>query len=409
MSFHRTAIPKLQRGVSIVEALVAFLILAFGMLALAGMQISLRGGSDIARQRSEAVRLAQEKMEHLRDFEQIASATGRDAYNDIASEGVTNVTGYASNTTYAVATIVSPSTDPDRKDLRVTVTWSDRTGTTQNVMLDSVIAGINPALSGRLTINPETYSPTRLPRDRAINIPYPAVDQGDGTSRITAPGGTRALYFSNGNGDVVRRCDIVSGNDANCQSTEGFIISGYVQFGPPTGNQNQVNSAVVSPDGNARKVGLTFQGLSADVASYECFNDSTNQPTGWVAAAGQTYIAYICAIYGDNDSSTDFTFDGSLRLSTDGTWSIGSSPASGDFEARVCRYSFDYDQDNTSTRTANDNNEHPDPYVDVDANLLNQNFYVIPLGRSCPTDNEYPHPFTTPPKYANYNTASIQP
>lgn len=396
-----------QRGVSVIEALVAFLVMAFGMLALAGMQITLRGGSDIAKQRSEAVRLAQEKMERLRDFEQLATATGRDAYNDVVTEAQSNVTGFSSNATFQIATSVATRTDPDRKDLTVTVNWSDRSGSLQSVSLDSVIAGINPAMSGRLSINPENYSPTRLPRDRALNIPYPAVDQGNGTSRITTPGGTVALYFNNSDGDVVRRCNIVASVETGCTSTEGYIISGYIHFGRTSGNQNQINSGVVSPDGSARKVSLIFGTLSSDATSYECFNDSSTQAVGWVGT--QSYLGYLCVIYGDNDTSTPFTFDGSLRLATDGTWAVGTTATAGDWESKVCRYSFDYDVDNTGTRQANENNEHPDPYVDVDGNLLNQNFYVIPVGTNCPSDNNYPSPFTNPPRFANYNTIQLQP
>ena len=46
----------LQRGISLVEALVAMLVMSFGMLAIVGLQATLRLNADVAKQRAEAVR-----------------------------------------------------------------------------------------------------------------------------------------------------------------------------------------------------------------------------------------------------------------------------------------------------------------------------------------------------------------
>ena len=52
-----------SRGVSLIEALVALAVMAFGLLGVVGMQSTLRVNADVSRQRAEAVRMAQEKME----------------------------------------------------------------------------------------------------------------------------------------------------------------------------------------------------------------------------------------------------------------------------------------------------------------------------------------------------------
>ena len=65
-----------QRGITLIEALIAFLVLALGMLAIARTQTHLRMNAEVARQRSEAVRLAQEEIESLRAFAVIATAPG---------------------------------------------------------------------------------------------------------------------------------------------------------------------------------------------------------------------------------------------------------------------------------------------------------------------------------------------
>ena len=74
----------IQRGVSLIEALVAMAIMAFGMLALLGLQGALRGNSDVSKQRSEAVRYAQEQIELLRGFSTLDTATGARTYAQIA-------------------------------------------------------------------------------------------------------------------------------------------------------------------------------------------------------------------------------------------------------------------------------------------------------------------------------------
>lgn len=48
-----------SRGVSLVEALVALLVMSFGMVALVGILSNLRRSEDLARQRGEAQRIAQ--------------------------------------------------------------------------------------------------------------------------------------------------------------------------------------------------------------------------------------------------------------------------------------------------------------------------------------------------------------
>ena len=65
-----------QSGFTLLEALIALLTTAFGMLAIAGLHTELSRGSDVAKQRSEAVRLAQKKIEELRAFQQVAAHTG---------------------------------------------------------------------------------------------------------------------------------------------------------------------------------------------------------------------------------------------------------------------------------------------------------------------------------------------
>ena len=149
--------PLRESGVSLIEALVALAIMAFGMLGVIGMQATLRFNADVSKQRSEAVRLAQEEIERLRNFSILATAPGRVAFDDIASvAAATVVMPTSANATYTRTTTVAPSVagDPLLRRVTVTVNWLDRRTASatdsQAVTLTTVIAGIAPELAGSL-------------------------------------------------------------------------------------------------------------------------------------------------------------------------------------------------------------------------------------------------------------------
>lgn len=131
--------PRAQRGTSLLEALIAFLVLSLGMVAIARVQGHLRLNADVARQRTEAVRLAQQDMETLRSertFSAIASASRS------ANAG----------TAYAIERRIEATGVPRAKAASITVRWVDRSGVAQQIALHSVIAGTDPRLSGALAL-----------------------------------------------------------------------------------------------------------------------------------------------------------------------------------------------------------------------------------------------------------------
>src|SRR5215510_2158450 len=112
---------RLSRGVSLIEAMVAVAVMAFGMLTVVGVQSTLRLNGDIAKQRSEATRIAQETLEQNRGFEVIESADaapGQTAWASIAT-GSQDVTLSTSNATYHVQRTVTASADTTSKSMRV--------------------------------------------------------------------------------------------------------------------------------------------------------------------------------------------------------------------------------------------------------------------------------------------------
>jgi Tfp pilus assembly protein PilV len=102
-----------SRGVSLVEAMVALAVMAFGMLAVVGVQSTLRLNGDIAKQRSEATRIAQENLEKGRAFVAIEAADAPPGQSWAAIVDDTDtVTPSNSNTTYTVERRVSTYDDP---------------------------------------------------------------------------------------------------------------------------------------------------------------------------------------------------------------------------------------------------------------------------------------------------------
>ena len=120
------------------------------MIAIARLQGHLRLDVDVSRQRSEAVRLAQQDMESLRGFATLASIDSRPAFAAIASATRTLDSG----TAYTISRDVAPTDMPHARSITVSVGWTDRSGTRQQFALHSIIAGIDPALSGALTLRP---------------------------------------------------------------------------------------------------------------------------------------------------------------------------------------------------------------------------------------------------------------
>jgi type IV pilus modification protein PilV len=372
--------PFAQRGISLVEALVAFLVMAIGMLAIIGIQATLRFNSDAAKQRSEAVRLAQAEIERMRAFSVLPVTNGATSYTGIVPlaqhviAGVTNA-----NTQYNLTTILPATNTPAMQQVQVTVTWADRQGADQRVTLTTAIAGIDPALSGYLGLV-ANGQPLNDARGRSGGrLPFPVKDLGDGTSVYKpAASGNVAWIFNNLSGVVTSRCTVpiasttqsLTVNDfVTCTTVTGFTVGGSVRFaqnrpGPLTAadaefpdSPQMPTSMLVDPE-NGPNVFLGSECFTADPIS-----------------ATQSYLSYVCLVL---TSGVLEPRQWSGRVTAIPiSWSYGDTAST----YKLCRYSADYDGLNGIT-----NEEHPDIYSAVSINLTNQNFLVIRGSLTCPTD-----------------------
>jgi Tfp pilus assembly protein PilV len=394
-----------QRGVSLIEALVAMAVMAFGMLGIIGVQSTLRLNSDVAKQRSEAVRIAEQTIERARSFTSTEAVTGQHDYTDIIN--VTNdssdyvIANINTNTVYLIDVAQTPLGDPLypetqlAKRLRVTVRWADRTNanplpnsTNQFIVMDTMIAKVMPELGGTLAVSSGVGMngvTLRGPSGRHVAIPTVGVaDNGNGTTNFTPPGTTGVTWIFDNSTALIR----ISG-DPLCSSGGCMLLRGYIRFasGNPVGQSENPLGTSPSPSLSV-SINQVIENIyplhGSTVRTVNCYIDSTANPSGY---------AYYCAIAPTGTRPISWSGQSLLNgfsLST----SVGDT-STGNF--RVCRYTPQRGIDPVNGRElgdypANGNNGHPYSYDQVTSALINQNFLVINAGDgtnpyACPMDS----------------------
>ena len=132
-----------QRGITLIESLLAALVLAIGLLALLRVPPELRQQAELARQRSEAVRLAQAEIEGLRGFVSLeAHAAIADAARTVEPDGL-------GSPRYALERRVDATAWPQAHGIDVVVRWADRRGDAQQVRLSTFVGAQEPALAAQ--------------------------------------------------------------------------------------------------------------------------------------------------------------------------------------------------------------------------------------------------------------------
>ncbi|MCA3242851.1 MAG: pilus assembly protein PilV [Rubrivivax sp.] len=383
-----------------IEALVALAVMSFGMLGVVGMQSTMRTGADISRQRSEAVRIAQEELEELRNYSVLRAAdaaSGQLAFDQIVAAAAASVPAINTNTTFflervvpAAASAASGAMAPVQQ-VQVIVSWADRSASAPNqrVELSSAIAGLPPQMYGLHAMRTDR-SPLRQAYGRNAAIPRVHIsDNGDGTSTFTPPGlGGVTWIFNNATGLITKVCSAPS--TPTCTTEERWLLSGFVAFatgGPPSYGEAEIpTDPVVS--GLSMKVKVTLPVSTPDQA---CATE----------AVVSDRLAYYCAL-------PTQTIAGQRLWSGRVEFAVSPSPGTlsttlGDTTAsnfKVCRYSRDgynlvptSDGDIPSGLTINKyNSRHPYSYYEVNGPQQNKNFLVISAGDgtdpfSCPAEN----------------------
>lgn len=378
-------------GVSLIEALVALAVMAFGILGVTGIQATLRTNADLSRQRMEAVRIAQEAMEQMRAFTAISTTAGQLAYNDLAGTTTDTIkndlytTSCASDTKcYTLTKTVSTLSTGRGKVLQVNVAWFDRRGLDQSVQMSSVIAGVAPELAGALVVAGDA-SPEQLNKGRNMAIPLGASDNGNGTSNYSPPGTTGVTWvFNNVTGLITRICNPTC-SDANSQYLGGFVS--FSTGGTPSAS---------NPTSNSFTVGVQVDLTLPTVSTVTCAATP-------VVLGLPKYVEYACAIpLATPPASQLWSGTSSLNVSppASGILSTTLSDATA-VNVKVCRYTTE-----TKDAPAGGNQAHPLTYKNVAGPLSYQNFLITSAGDgtspyTCPSDGSptvitYRHQPTTP-------------
>ncbi|MFY7975838.1 MAG: type IV pilus modification PilV family protein [Rubrivivax sp.] len=371
-----------QRGVALIEALVALAVMGFGMLAVVGTIGTLRLNGDVSRQRSEALRIAQDQIEEWRGYSVLdTTADGRRmAYEDIVTEDSFTVS--RANTTFTVRRWAREEADvagtqrPQRKHVLVTVQWWDRVSDPDNpddkpqeVRLSSTIAEADPALRAVGVAAPAGIW-SRPAFGRSVTVPQGARQISEGRSVLVPPGqsgGDRvALVFNNLSG-LMQRCvtpaqttETVDEADltvANCGSDFFLLMQGFIRF-------YLTPSATALTRANEMRVATDAPPVAPEVA-VDRTEPLVGTDTCFVSKNGNVF-EYYCVVYAFDGRG----WSGSLRVDLPG-FTIGGAAA----EYRVCRF-FPVTRIESGVSFQDS----------VNRNLLNQNLVITTGANTVPTN-----------------------
>ena len=381
------------RGVSLVEALVALAVMAFGMLSMVGVQGTMRLNSDTAKQRTEAMRIASEDIERLRAFTTLTPQAGQAnlSYSEIASRTVNAYVppGAIGNASYRVERTVSQVAGVTQKVVTVRVSWTDRSNTLQSVTLDSAISGTDPSLGGLLALQVNGTASNQR-NGRHVSIPVDAADIGGGRSRFAPPGGVDVAWYFNNMSGVMEVC-----NAAGSSCVPATLLSGNVAYHlstdqpSPSDAENPTGPALNLASGSVALT-LAFPVDAGSVA--RCY------ATQYSAAelATRSSINYNCAMIAANVTGWGGQLNPRPVISAFDL--VNFAADAGNY--RSCRYTSKLVTDPAAAFTLNA--DHPKTYCvevpgattplapctgkRVTGNLINQNFLIIRGNRSCPAD-----------------------
>lgn len=133
-----------QRGFTLIEALIALVILAGGLLAMFrfhGTSIEVTGET---KNRAGATALAQAKLEELRAFQTAAGYSARMVNGSEVNLAGTDYAGVAYAATFTREWVVTPTANPDVNQVAVTVTWPRRDNVDGSVMLSAMVVKADP-------------------------------------------------------------------------------------------------------------------------------------------------------------------------------------------------------------------------------------------------------------------------
>ncbi len=144
----------LNRGFTLVEALISMIIMAAGLIAIAQFHAISLSGSANAKARTQATMLAREKIDNLGSSLNLARFDALAGDSDSPGEVHT---GAKFNESFSRSWRVTnddidSDSNMDQKRIEVTVSWTDRLGAFNSVSLESIVHRVDALWAGRALI-----------------------------------------------------------------------------------------------------------------------------------------------------------------------------------------------------------------------------------------------------------------
>jgi Tfp pilus assembly protein PilV len=357
---------KLYRyqGVGLIEVLIALALLTFGALGLVRMQTHFRWDADHARQRLEAVRLAQS------DIEQLRHALARGQADALQNHSSSVTSGLAA--VYRVERQVEPSSSPRTHQVQVQVTWPDRADPQQvrrhHILLTTLLTSEAAMLQGLPALNMLRPSISELVTivPRSPRIPAVARELGDGRSAWKPfQNDPLTWVFNQGTGDITHQCQATSptlstqrlqaDNLQGCVVFNGLLMTGHIHF------TNAIPPNPRTPNDPPRALRVSVQRTDdAGLATASCAQQI-------MQTSNRRGISYHCVI---PTLGSPPSWSGRLHIEPQG-WNLGITRN----DHKVCRYTASPTTSWPLSRT---------PYQRVTRHLMQENFLVVQGDQICP-------------------------
>jgi Tfp pilus assembly protein PilV len=293
--FHRTT------GFVLIEALVALVIIALGLLAVSRLQLASLGGAGEAKARSEAAACAQQQIEAKRNILLAASYSGLSSIPSAtctSASGIVGSPGYTVNFTYTVNATLKETL------VQATTTWTDNRSGNQTLSLNSQIAWDDPGADVRARQNVKTtlISPTGQAERCSSGIAgctgLTGGTSGAGGTSIRTDGSGGTYLYKGSTGLLYLPPDV------NGTAQTFTTITGKVYFDTAAGNK--------IPSASNVRVRLSSEG--------ECVYDNTTTTSVTGAGISYTYFAYTCFVgpgwYGNVGVTIDDSVNGNAANAT---------------------------------------------------------------------------------------------
>jgi Tfp pilus assembly protein PilV len=268
-------------GSTLVEALISVSIVSVGALGLVNLQGNMIRNRVEADQSNEARILAKAKIEELRNY-------GTEAEYNAIQSGQDDAPITGTTASYTRSWAVTDFSSPDYKTVAVTVSWSDRNGTDQQLIINSDIGLLSLVNAGKAMESTVADVPLEPPNanyignqgdDQAPAEEEPPVEeeqqqeeeevQNDDDSTYTLVEQGATLVFDSNTDEIIS----IDGHPA-------VVISGSMDNPSSNGNSANVNldNVTISVSSNGSGVCIRAD-AGADPVSYTCYLQNASTVT----------------------------------------------------------------------------------------------------------------------------------